>query len=364
MRKFCLLLFLLFGTCGYAQDTLSYAQQLAILEKEMDSLSIFNLIDSLLFMDPASNSEIITRVGYSTNVTSAGRNYGINQTAWSPGISYYHKSGFYADLTGFWNSGSDPAYNPTILSGGYLGYFKNQKWNYAIDAERWIYNPADSSENSLYYSIGSSLSYDFKYGYASMDYSFLFGQETAHRIIPNLTFTIALGKFWIFKSVNLYPSVSMMMGTSDITQLRVTSQQISEQTADRIKLITNFSSLTDDQRMFLSRLINRSYRNGTIDQETRNRLLINLRHSENLSPENRDALSDIVDNGFTVSEYIDTDAFGILNYSFSLPLSLQIERFNILLNYTYSIPIQLPGEFVEVDPIGFFGATLSYRITF
>lgn len=355
---------LIIAFSSFSQETLSYAEQLKAIEEEMDSLSIFNLIDSLFTLDIDPASELNIRVGFTTNVTSAGRDYDLSQSGFSPGISYYHKSGMYGDLAGYWNSGVEPNYNPTVLSGGYLGTFKNPKWSYSVDAERWFYNPKDSSENPLTYSAGGSLSYDFKVGYASVDYSFLFGEETSNRIITNLTGTINLGKWWIFKTISLYPTINMMAGNSDITQLRITNRQISNVNADRIKRLTTFENLTDEQRKFMALLIFRAYNNGVMTEEARNQLLIDLRNSATLSDQNLASLQQIADQGYEVTEYVDANEFGVLNYSFTLPLSLSTNRFYFLLSYTYSIPVQLPGEFIEVDPIGYFGASISYRIPF
>lgn len=349
---------------SFSQDELSYAEQLKALEEDMDSLSIFNLIDSLFTLDLAPRSELNIRAGFTTNVTSAGRDYEINQSGISPGISYYHKSGFYGDLAGYWNSGTDPRYNPTVLSAGYLGTFNNPKWSYSLDAERWFYNPKDSSDNPLTYSIGGSISYDFKWGFTSVDYSFLFGEETANRIIPNITGSIDLGKWWIFQNIKLYPSVSVMIGNSDITQLRITNRQISDQNAGRIARLESFENLTDEQRRFLALLTVRSFRNGVINEDQRNSLRNDITEGGLISDTSKEALILITSQGYDVTEYVDANEFGVLNYAFTLPLALSSRRLYIMLSYTYSIPVQLPGEFIEVEPIGYFGASISYRIPF
>ena len=356
---------LIIAFSSFSQETLSYAEQLKAIEQEMDSLSIFNLIDSLFTLDIDPASELNIRAGFTTNVTSAGRDYDLSQNGFSPGISYYHKSGMYGDLAGYWNSGMKPNYNPTVLSAGYLGTFKNPKWSYSVDAERWFYNPKDSSENPLTYSAGGSLSYDFKVGYASVDYSFLFGEETANRIITNLTGTINLGKWWIFKTISLYPTINMMAGNSDITQLRITNRQISDINADRIKRITTFANFTTEQKRYIGIIIFRAFRNGVITEEQRNTLRNDLISSASLSDTSLEALNQIANGGYEITELVDSNAFGVLNYSFTLPLSLMANRFYFLVSYTYSIPVQLPGEeFIEVEPIGYFGASISYRIPF
>lgn len=363
-RTVTILVLSLLAFSSVSQENLSYAEQLKAIEEEMDSLSIFNLIDSLFTLDFEPKSELNIRFGFTTNVTSAGRDYDISQSGISPGLSYYHKSGFYGDLAGYWNSGVEPNYNPTVLSAGYLGTLKNPKWSYAIDVERWFYNPKDSSSNPLTYSAGGSLSYNFKWGFASVDYSFLFGEETANRLIPNLSGAINFGKWWIFHTIRLYPSASIMIGNSDITQLRISNREISDRNAERILRLTTFANLTDDQKKYVGILIIRAYRNGAITENIRNQLLLDLRNSANLSDEDQIALKQIVNEGYEVTEYVDSNEFGILNYAFTLPLSLSSGSFYCMLSYTYSIPVQLPGEFVKVDPIGYFGASISYRIPF
>ena len=346
-----------------SQDAnLSYAEQLAAIEEEMDSLSIFNLIDGVLSSD--TPNELSLRMGFTTNVTSTGRDYDLSQRGMSLGASYYHKSGLFGDISGYWNSGVEPTYNPTVISAGYLGDFKNPDWSYSFDIESWIYNPKDSSENPLKHSIGTSLNYDFDWGFASADYSFLFGKETASRIILNFSGNLELGKFWKFSTVSLYPSVGMVIGNGDVTQLRITNQEVNAQTANRLSRLTSFAGLTQEQRRFVGLLILRAFENGTITEETRNELLFDLRNSQDLSPEDIEALQTIANEGYEVTEFVDSKRFGTLNYAFTLPLSLSTERLYVLLAYTYSIPIQLPEEFIEVNPIGYFSASITYRIPF
>src|SRR5690349_516475 len=72
-----------------------------------DTLSIVDLIDSLLTLDDELKSQLAVRVGYNSNVLEAGRTLGIENFGLSPAISYYHKSGLYADLTGYWSKDFD-----------------------------------------------------------------------------------------------------------------------------------------------------------------------------------------------------------------------------------------------------------------
>ncbi|MFK7953055.1 MAG: hypothetical protein AB8B73_09430 [Ekhidna sp.] len=346
-----------------SQDTLSYAEQLKAIEQEMDSLSIFNMIDSLFSMEITPKSELNVQFGYSSSVTSAGRDYGLDQAGLSSGIAYYHKSGFYSDLSGYWNAGVEPQYNPTILSAGYLAITPSN-WNYSFDYEKWFFNPNDSSDNSLTNSLGASANYDFKKGFASIDYSFLFGEETGHRIISNLSWNVKLGKWWIFESINLFPSASMMMGNGDITKLRITERVSEGQIKNRLIKLNSFANLDDRNKKNLSILFINANNEGIISDSERLQLRQKIRNSAPLSPTDKQALFKVVDSFNQTSELIESNEFGVLNYSFTLPLSLSMQRFNFLLSYTYSIPITHPDEFFTVDPVGYFGASISYRIPF
>ncbi|MEO1255004.1 MAG: hypothetical protein AAFY41_08975 [Bacteroidota bacterium] len=348
----------------FSQDEISYAEQLRALENEIDSLSIFNLIDSLFTAEVLPDHELNLRAGFTSNVTSAGRDFDIGQSGFAPGVSFYHKSGLYADLSGYWNSGVDPSYNPTILSLGYLGSFKNTKWSYTLDGERWFYNPKDSSENPLSNSLGASLSYDLKLGFISVDYSFLFGNEEANRIIANLSGNVSLGKWWVFEDIRLFPSVITNIGNGDITQLRITNRQISERSAERISQLRTFENLNDGQSRFIRLLTIRAFRTNLITETQRNSLLRDLRNASILSPVSSQALTQVTTADYEVTEFVSGNEFGVLNYAFTLPISLTVNTFSFLFSYTYSIPIQLPGEFIEVEPIGYFGASISYRIPF
>ena len=80
-----------------------------------DSLSVFDLIDSLLQHADLGGSQMAVRLAYNSNVMSTGRTLGIENFGLSPGISYYHKSGFYADVSGYWSKDLDPAYYGCIV---------------------------------------------------------------------------------------------------------------------------------------------------------------------------------------------------------------------------------------------------------
>ena len=89
----------------------------SLLLDELDSLSIFALLDSILNSD-YRQSQLALRIGFTSDVVNAGRDLGANQQGLTPGVSYYHKSGLFASAIGYWNSQFDPKYNLTVLSAG------------------------------------------------------------------------------------------------------------------------------------------------------------------------------------------------------------------------------------------------------
>jgi hypothetical protein len=56
--------------------------------------------------------------------------------------------------------------------------------------------------------------------------------------------------------------------------------------------------------------------------------------------------------------------FGVLNYSFVAPLSINMKNWFFILSYTYNIPKALPGENITLTNTGYISASVSRRIQF
>ena len=343
MRQFVLLAVLSLLAQGHLllaqESTLSYEEQWALLESELDSLAIFNAIDSLLMAESELPSEFNFRLAYNSNILSAGRNYDLDQQSVSPGIAYYDKTGLWADISGYWNNNTDPNYSLTILSGGYLDQFSSN-WSYGVTYERWLLNgDAITFENTL----GVSSTYQLGPISFSGDYSFLFGNGTANRIIGTLSGNLRFKKWWIFDRVRINPSANIILGNGVVT----TFSPSTNETANNLLLL---SQLTEEDLTETLAILVRSERiTGTEARRIRNGLL-------GLTDEQYEALLEAA----FIEE--NEDVFGLLNYSFSLPVSFYAKRFFVLLAYTYSIPVQLPGETIEFDPIGYFSVAFNYRL--
>jgi hypothetical protein len=362
MLKFLQSIFILIGiiSTSYSQtpvDTTDYAAEIAKLEAELDSFGIFMLIDSVLLSDFSPPSELNIRIGYNSNVLNAGRNYGLNQHGISPGVSFFHSKGWFADLTGFWNSEFEPKYNLTMLSGGYMGILGN-KFSYSFTAEKWFYHYETESElNSLpKNSIGLSFNYNHRYFTTGLNYSYLFGSSTAHRLIGSINGIIKIPTFWKIKSITLLPGFSTLYGNEniliqfngDILEELKTNEYLQQNLRDEefqnFLNSVNFSS----EEAFALRRIDQNNRLNDRQKRTR-KTLIYL--------QNEDILN-------YVYSILDTqqNSYGIMNYSLSLPVSITFKSFSTFIAYTYSIPQKLPGETLDIDPVGFFSLTFSYRL--
>lgn len=325
-------------------DSLSWEEQLALLEADLDSLSIFSLIDSILLSEQQPISSLYARVSYNSSVLNAGRTYDLNQQSFSPGISYYHASGFFMDYSGFWNSSTTPRFNLSMLSVGYMANLKNG-FTITPSYERWIYHQSDAS-NTLNNSLGTSFAYNKKWLFLTADYSLLFGTETAHRIIGGVSCYLHLKKKWIFDRISLMPSATIYLGSDKVTQYRFAETQRSQQ-------LLSLTQLTSED-------IARLYREGKITRQEARRMERTRRliTSENLTEEQQARLTDLL---YDVRE---SKTFGLMNYSFSLPVSFTINNFSWMISYTYSVPVSLPGEQITLEPLGYLGASVSYLIPF
>ncbi len=345
---------------SYTQEgEIDYAAELAKLELELDSGGIFSLIDSVLNLDFTPPSELHLRFGYNSSVLTAGRDFGLNQHGLTPGITFYHKSGVFSDLTAFWNSEADPKYNLTMASIGYMGTLK-KNWNYTFSFEKWFYNESNSttSNGQPTNNIGTSLGYDIKWLSTSIDYSYLFGDSDAHRIIGSMTGRIYFKNVWFFDYLSIYPTASILFGNNNITVFF--DRDLIDDFETTQYIAQNFLN-DEDYRMTIRSLLT------VQENDAINSILANQRFGRLAKIE---LIKQIIFNNEDTASYtlslLDTEdnVFGLMNYGFSLPILLSKGKWSTMISYNYSIPVSLPGDEIEYDPVGFFSASLSYRIPF
>jgi len=271
---------------------------------EGDTLHLFSLIDSLLNLpEPAHKSQLIARIGYNSNVVAASRTLGFNQFGISPGVSYYHKTGLYADLTTYWSKEYDPQFYLTVATAGFM-HAPTAWWSFMTEYNRYMYS--DTSDD-IYIAYKNNLSafnfFDVKPFTFRLDYQFYFGDKQAHRINPSVMVTFQKRNLGKINRISFYPTVSMLIGSEQITGYELYSKSLA----------------------------------GNIARQRR---------------------------GLPLYYEVTNTEFGILNYSFVAPIAINLNQWFFILSYTYNIPKALPGETITLENSGYLSATVSRRIQF
>ncbi|MEO1050700.1 MAG: hypothetical protein AAFX87_08735 [Bacteroidota bacterium] len=338
-----------------------------LLEFGVDSLELIALIDSLIALEDLRYSELNVRFGYVSSVVNAGREL-IKQYGFTPGVSYYHNSGAFVDLAGFWNSESNPHYNLTVLTLGYAGEI-SPKWSYTTSYDHSFYadggviaQPGFSIDtiafefdedfittfsNPLNNTLTLSNFFDFNHLNLGLDYSYLFGQESAHRVQASVSGYFTIKDVGFIDRITFLPSASVLFGNQDVIYSRYNFDNYEFE--DYQELLEQSENRDLFGRLLLENLADARRGNDRITREIRRQVTLNT------FVELLDILSAQTD---------ERNEFGLMNYSLSAPISFRINNFNIYTSYTYNIPVELPGEQFELSPSGFFSVTLSYSIPF
>ena len=180
-----------------------------------DSLYIFNLFDSLLSntVQVKQTSQMALRLAYNSNIVSTGRTIGIDKFGLSTGASYFHKSGFYADVSGYWSREYDPDYYMTIASAGYM-ISPIKRWSLLAEYSRFIYTDTSADVITPYTNnIGVTNFFNFKPLFLRLDYYFYFGEKNAHRIMPGIGLNLEKRKWHGIDRILFYPSTNILFGT-------------------------------------------------------------------------------------------------------------------------------------------------------
>jgi len=309
----------------YASLLADYAalDSLLLAELENDSSSLMSILEDIMNEDYLK-SQLTLRLGYTSNITNAGRNYGIQQYGLNTGVSFYHKSGLFADVSGYYNSDQFPKYNTTIVSVGYMGLV-GPKWNYYLSYDHFFYRAPQNVDYVVSYpltnSVSASTNYLFNGFNTGLDYSYMFGDESAHRIRLNLSYYLSFKKIGFIDQININPNLSMLAGNANVTSI-VFNQEIAKENSHEL-----------------------------IQKIGRQRFWY-------LYNNNRELLK------FMLSEEQTSNTFGIMNYSVFVPVSFNINKTTLLLNYSLNFPVALAGEEgLDTTPNSFFSATLLFTFS-
>lgn len=288
-----------------------------LAEIENDSLNIFNLLDSLDSYEPLS--QLAVRSSYNSQVYNAGRSYGIDQYSFGSGISYYHKSGVYADVSGQYYSGISPHFNATALTIGYSGFLS--KFGYSLGLSHTVYHELEENStfnNTLNNSIAVGAFYYTKSVTFGLDYNYSFGSEStdAHRLVPSLTITPKIKAKGFLKHFKSNPSVYMTFGSEALYTEQYNNLVVRN-------LIRKFG-----RERFL-----RAYNNG-------NEELLNL-----------------------IYDVEEANHFGPLNFQISIPIQFTYKKVTSSISYNINLPIALPDEVLDKKVTGYFGVSVHYFLS-
>ncbi len=274
-----------------------------------DSLSLFHLIDSLIQMPyEKETSQMAVRVGYNSNVVATSRTLGINQFGLSPGLSYYHKSGLYADASTYWSQEYTPNFYLSVLSGGYLKMV-SKHWSFLAEYSHYFYSAKGTNTYIPYTNnLGASQYFTFKPVTLKLDYYFYFGEKKAHRIMPGVMVSLEKKKWRKFDRIVFFPTISVLFGSENV--------------------ITGYPFYPD----FIQR-----------NQQ-------NIAHPS--------------DPQLPLFYTSTKNVFGVMNYSFVAPISLTVKKVTFLISYTYNIPKSLPYEDLGLKANGYVSCSVTKYIGF
>jgi hypothetical protein len=309
MKLSCWLFVLTFSASGaLAQDADSLSTRSTLLKSDSltsaDSLSIFSLIDSLLALDVELPPQLAVRLAYNSNVLSAGRTLGIQNFGLSAGFSYYHPTGLYADLTGYYSADFNPKYYLTVASVGYMHDF-SKRFSVMAGYDRYFYSVAADDYYVPYKNTVSVMPIlEFKPASISVNYSYYFGDQTAHRIMPGASATLERKKILGLDRIAIIPSVYMLLGDEIVSR---------------------------------------------IEYERPNSILEAFQNIRRYGTRFRPV-------------QINTHVFGVMNYMISVPISASIKNWSLSFTYNYNIPKALEGELIDESESTFLSASITYFI--
>lgn len=322
-----------------------YVELDSLFSEDEDNLDLFALADSLLAIEDARMSALFLRAGYVSEIVTAGRSLGMSQYGFTPGISYFHSSGFFTGVTGYSSTAYEPAYYLTDLTIGYLYSFKD-KLNLQLSHSFYVYN--DTLRNHPFNkAIQSSISYKHKRIETGFNYAYLYGSDRAHRFTVQTNFRMKFSlKGWV-DALTVMPGIAAQWGNADVYYWR----------QPRTALTDLYRIVIDDGYPRLSRRdFRRLFYLLETDREPAGRYFLTQR---NYSDDEAESLLERYDKNQVTPE----NTFGFMNFSASIPVIIRAGAFSLLLNYTYNLPQSLPGENYSYPPSGFFSSSLAYTIS-
>lgn len=349
-RIVCLsFILLLISTVSRSQEN----TELASLYAELDSMfanesvpaNLFELADSLLQLENVKVSALNVRLGYVSEVMSAGRTFGPQQYGFIPGLTFFHHSGLFASVTGYSSNDNDPSYYLTTLSGGYQRTFGK---HLALQLQQDYFLYHDSLESHPFqYNSQLSLSYQHTYFDVITDYAFVYGNDQAHRVNGTVNARLKVKTNGVVEAITFLPGISAQFGNADVYFWRQPRTAVT----DLYQIVT----ANDYPRLTRREYVRLAY---MLENDRTLAAAYFLRQRGFTIPEMR-ALADQYYEGQVKT----VDTFGFMNLALSCPVVFRMGKFTTIANYTYNLPQSLPGESYEYDPTGYLSISVSYLVT-
>ena len=274
-----------------------------------DSLSIFRLLDSLINLsNDLTTSQFAFRVGYNSNINASGTPFKLDEFGVTTRAAYYHKSGMFADVSGYWSNQYHPIYYLTIASLGYMhSQFKN--WTFLLEYSRNIYNLKKEavpvsiiytyndnySSQSFRNSFNTGAFYQWNKLNLKLDYTLLTGDRVGHRFNPTASYSFRKDNWLGMDRISFIPTLSILVGVEQVLYYK----QLYTTRLEAIRRLRNHLPL----------------------------------FSEEFNSE-----------------------FGIMNYALRFPIYVTKNNWGFSASYSYNFPKRLPGETASIHN----GGSLSF----
>ena len=187
--------------------------------------------------DVEETNQLAIRAGYNSNINGYSNTAGLSEYGLSTGISFYHKSGLFADVNGYYSNELDPSYYQTMASIGYmsppvknfsfLAEYRKSFYHFdtgqSVDAPDYVYTARSlatflSNYSSAIYSnaLTGTVYFEYKFINLRFDYTLLVEADykPAHRFSPTASLNFEKRKWLKTKKISILPSVSWLYGGS------------------------------------------------------------------------------------------------------------------------------------------------------
>lgn len=287
----------------------------------LDSLGIFQLLDSLMQAEELTEetSRLAIRTGYNSNINATGSTFELGQYGISAGSTFYHKSGFFGDVSAYFSNQNTPSW---YLTTGSLGYaFNLPKWSFMFEYRKSFYRINDDFISPFPrvtynyidgYSLGihtnnitSTVYFEHKKLNLRFDYTLLLEPDElpAHRFWPTASLNFTKRKWLKTEKISFYPSISWLYGIGPVQEY---------------------------QKLYRNRL----------------EALYRIR------------------NGLPLLRQVENLKSGPQNIAITAPLAIFWKHWGVMTSYTYNFPKTLPGENYIVENGGYFTCSVVRYIDF